>query len=213
MSAKAKSIIFDLDGTLIHSAPGILSGFEHVFKVNGIEPLIPLVSSIIGPPLIQTLKKLSGINDEKKIRKMAEQFKEYYDLEGCLLSKPYDDVDNGLKKLVENNFELYIATNKRCIPTKNILKHLGWDNLFASVYTVDQAGSAFKSKTEVIKKQIRDFTLSVDQVIYVGDRLEDMEAAQSNKLNFLGVSWGYGEFPSHVRIIKSFNQLNYLASQ
>lgn len=213
MSAKAKSIIFDLDGTLIDSAPSILTGFEHLLKVNGIEPLIPLVSSIIGTPLIQTLKKLSGINDEKKILKMAEQFKEYYDLEACLLSKPYDDVDHGLKKLVEDNFELHIATNKRCIPTKNIIKHLSWDNLFASVYTLDQAGAAFKSKSEVIKKQIGDFTLSVDQVIYVGDRLEDMEAAQSNKLNFLGVSWGYGEFPSHVRIIKSFNQLNYLASE
>lgn len=206
-------VIFDFDGTLIDSAQSILTGFEYVLKVNGIEPLVPLVSSIIGPPLLQTLKKLSGINNEKKILKMAEQFKEYYDLEACLLSKPYDDVDHGLKKLVKDNFELHIATNKRYIPTKNILKHLGWDNLFASVYTLDQAGAAFKSKSEVIKKQIGDFTLSVDQVIYVGDRLEDMEAAQSNKLNFLGVSWGYGKFPSHVKIIKSFNQLNYLVSQ
>ncbi|CAM8366528.1 hypothetical protein MCETWHM1_00816 [Candidatus Methylopumilus planktonicus] len=80
-------------------------------------------------------------------------------------------------------------------------------------YTLDQAGEAFKSKSEVIKKQIGDFALPIDQVIYVGDRLKDMEAAQSNKLNLLGVSWGYGEFPSHARIIKSFNQLNYLASQ
>ncbi len=213
MSAKAKSIIFDFDGTLIDSAPSILTGFEHVLKANGIEPLTPLVSSIIGPPLIQTLKKLSGINDEKKILKMAEQFKEYYDVEGCLLSKPYDDVDHGLKKLVEDNFELHIATNKRYIPTINIIKHLNWDNLFVSVYTLDKAGAAFKTKSDVIKKQIEDFTLSVDQVTYVGDRLEDMEAAQSNKLNFLGVSWGYGDFPSHVRLIKSFNQLNYLAFQ
>ena len=213
MSRIKRVIIFDLDGTLIDSASSILNAFSHVFNLNDLQSIKQLTPAVIGPSLIQTLKILSGINDEKKIIKMAEQFKEYYDLEACLLSKPYDDVDHGLKKLVEDNFELHIATNKRCIPTKNIIKHLSWDNLFASVYTLDQAGAAFKSKSEVIKKQIVDFTLSVDQVIYVGDRLEDMEAAQSNKLNFLGVSWGYGEFPSHVRIIKSFNQLNYLASQ
>ena len=74
MNIKASSIIFDLDGTLIDSAPSILIGFEHVLKANGIDPLTPLVPSIIGPPLAQMLKMLSGINDEKKILEKVAWF-------------------------------------------------------------------------------------------------------------------------------------------
>ncbi len=205
-------IIFDLDGTLIDSAPSILVGFDHVLKANNLEPLVQLMPSIIGPPLIQTLKMLSGVSDEKKLLQMAEQFKEYYDLEACLLSQPYHDVNNGLKKLVQANFELHIATNKRYVPTSNILKHLTWDNFFASVYTLDKNEIPFKSKSEMLSRQVKDFGLSVDRAIYVGDRAEDMEAAQDNQINFVGVSWGYGKFPHHVKTIQSFSQLyNFVA--
>lgn len=208
-----KHIIFDLDGTLIDSSSSILAGFELILQMEGLEPLIPLKSSVIGPPLIQTLRILSGIEDKKKLLQMAEQFKEYYDLEACLLAQPYHDVNDGLKKLVQANFELHIATNKRYVPTRNILKHLAWDNLFASIYTVDKNEMPFKSKSEMISRQVKDFSLSVDRAVYIGDRGEDMEAAQNNQINFVGVSWGYGEFPVHVKTIKTFNQLYNLISQ
>jgi phosphoglycolate phosphatase len=120
MPVKPKAIIFDLDGTLIDSAPSILAGFEHVLKVNGIEPLIPLTSSVIGPPLIPTLRMLSGVDNEEKLVQMAMQFKDFYDLEACLLSQPYDAVDDGLKRLAEHGLKMHIATNKRYIPTRNI---------------------------------------------------------------------------------------------
>jgi phosphoglycolate phosphatase len=210
MSIQAKSIIFDLDGTLIDSAPSILAGFEHVLKVNGIKPLIPLTSSVIGPPLIPTLRMLSGVDDEEKLVQMVEQFKDFYDREACLLSQPYDAVDYGLKRLAEQGFKMHIATNKRYIPTRNIFQHLGWDALFTSVYTLDRDGASFNSKSEMIKGQLEDFRLSANQTVYVGDRAEDMEAAQNNNLNFVGVSWGYGDFPEHVAVIQFFNQLDSL---
>jgi phosphoglycolate phosphatase len=212
MPVKPKAIIFDLDGTLIDSAPSILAGFEHVLKVNGIEPLIPLTSSVIGPPLIPTLRMLGGVHDEAMLLQMAEQFKDFYDIEACLLCQPYDAVDGGLKKLVEVGYELHIATNKRYIPTRNILKCLGWDGLFTSVYTLDKDGASFNSKSVMIENQLKDFGLSADQAVYVGDRSEDMEAAQNNQLNFVGVSWGYGEFPVSVKVIQSFDELDSLVN-
>jgi phosphoglycolate phosphatase len=212
LSKASESIIFDLDGTLVDSASSILTAFSYVLKLNNLQPLKQLASDVIGPPLMQTLTMLSGVNDEKKILQMAEQFKEYYDLEACLLSQPFEGIDEGLKKLVQANFELHIATNKRYVPTRNILKHLAWDNFFTSVYALDKNEVPFKSKSEMINRQLRDVKLSVDQAIYVGDRLEDMEAAQNNQMNFVGVSWGYGEFPDHVKTIQSFSQLyNFVA--
>ncbi len=208
-----QAIFFDLDGTLINSAPSILNAFSYVFKLNGLQPLKQLTSDVIGPPLMQTMIMLSGVNDEKKILQMAKQFKEYYDLEACLLCQSFENVDAGLKKLVNASFSLHISTNKRLIPTRKILKYLGWDNFFTSVYTLDKNEVPFKSKSEMINRQLKDFVLSVDQVIYVGDTVEDMVAAQKNQINFVGVSWGYGDFPNHVRTINSFSQLYNLISQ
>jgi phosphoglycolate phosphatase len=212
MPKKIKNIIFDLDGTLIDSAPSILSGFKHVLEINGFEPSIPLTSSLIGPPLIATLRIVSGLNDEKKLQQMAEQFKSFYDIQGCLTSQPYTTVDDGLKNLVDNGFELHIATNKRLIPTENILCHLGWDTFFYSVYTCDKAGESFQSKSDMIAHQLKDLSLSKYYSIYVGDRTEDMEAAQNNQLNFIGVSWGYGDFPKDQTVIETFDQLGFLAT-
>jgi phosphoglycolate phosphatase-like HAD superfamily hydrolase len=59
----------------------------------------------------------------------------------------------------------------------------------------------------MIKSQLRKFDLSTDQTFYVGDRIEDMEAARNNQLKFIGVSWGYGKFSEHVPIIDFFKQL------
>jgi phosphoglycolate phosphatase len=212
MPKKIKNIIFDLDGTLIDSAPSILSGFKHILEINGVEPSIPLTCSLIGPPLIATLRIVSGVNDEKKLQQMAEQFKSFYDNHGCLKSQPYAAVDDGLKNLVNAGFKLHIATNKRLIPTKTILSHLGWDILFYSVYTLDKVGISFQSKSDMIAKQLKDLVLSQDQAIYIGDRTEDMEAAQNNQLNFIGVSWGYGDFPKNVTVIETFDQLGFLAT-
>jgi phosphoglycolate phosphatase len=143
---------------------------------------------------------------------MAEQFKSFYDIHGCLKSQPYAAVDDGLKNLVNAGFKLHIATNKRLIPTKTILSHLGWDILFYSVYTLDKVGISFQSKSDMIAKQLKDLVLSQDQAIYIGDRTEDMEAAQNNQLNFIGVSWGYGDFPKNVTVIETFDQLGFLAT-
>ena len=208
-----KNIIFDLDGTLIDSASSILAAFSYVFNLNHIQPIEPLSSSLIGPPLVTTLKLLSGISDKKKLQQMTADFKTYYDLEGCILCKPYEEVSEGLKVLAKNGFGLHIATNKRYTPTRKILKHLGWNALFTSVYTLDQNGACFKSKSEMIKRQMNDLCFSADQVIYVGDKEEDMEAARNNKLKFVCVSWGYGEFPEDVIVIKCFSQLDFILSQ
>lgn len=202
-----KNIIFDLDGTLIDSAPSILAGFSHVFEVNHLELIKPLTPDVIGPPLIPTLSVLSGIHDEKKLKKLAADFKEYYDVEGCILGKPYLGVSEGLKELAKLGINLHIATNKRFLPTQKIARHLGWDKIFSSIYTLDKNEVCFKSKSSMIQGQLNDLDIPPRDTVYVGDRLEDMEAALTNQVKFIGVSWGYGDFPKTAFVIQAFDEL------
>ena len=58
-------IIFDLDGTLIDSSDSIINCFEEILKFNSIQPIIPINKNIIGPPLLETLKKINQNETEK----------------------------------------------------------------------------------------------------------------------------------------------------
>lgn len=204
------NIIFDLDGTLIDSAPSILACFSRVLEVNGIASLIPLTDSVVGPPLVSTLKILSGVEDEKKLKNMVHQFIDYYDFEACLIAKPYNEVAEGLANFLSVGCSLHIATNKRYIPTQKIIKHLGWETFFSSILSIDQFSEPFVSKSKMLGYQLNAHNLHPSKTIYVGDRMEDLQAAFENHLEFVGVSWGYGEFTSSTIVVQSFSKLKDL---
>ena len=100
MSEKSyKTVIFDLDGTLIDSSPGILESFEGAFSALNIELQRPLNSSIIGPPLFESLKLLSGLSDTSVLDKLAEHFKLYYDSEGYKKTIIYPGINTMLSDI------------------------------------------------------------------------------------------------------------------
>ena len=74
-------ILFDLDGTLIDSSPGILASFARVLEANGLAPAVPLEASLIGPPLAVTLRQVSGVRDEALLARLVDAFKADYDAE------------------------------------------------------------------------------------------------------------------------------------
>jgi phosphoglycolate phosphatase len=213
MKTAIDNIIFDLDGTLIDSAPSILAGFSFALESMGVEAQVPLEPTLIGPPLIETLSILSGLTSKTSLDKMAFAFKEYYDSTGYLQSLPYEGVERVLKSLKEDGVSLHLATNKRLTPTLKILECMSWSNLFSSIYTLDMLGRNFKTKGEMLTAQIQDIKINTKQTLYVGDRNEDRLAAQENNLGFVWANWGYDAFnatqpPSHnCPVINSVSDL------
>ena len=189
-------VIFDLDGTLIDSAPAILQSFAQVLERHDITPLHPLSSALIGPPLRPTLQKLSGITDPARLEALAADFVDVYDGHAYRATLAYDGVDAMLRALLEGGARLHIATNKRLAPTEKILHHLGWHTLFHSVYALDRASPAYPGKADMLQALLRDEGVAVEAACYVGDTPGDLDAAQACGLRFHGVEWGYGRFVS-----------------
>lgn len=213
MSLRVNCIIFDLDGTLVDSQESILEGLSYALAQHWIESKVPLSKEIVGPPLVETLQKISGFIDPTKIASMVQSFVSHYDSVGYLKSLAYDGIDTLLRELKNSGMSLYVATNKRYIPTVKILELFRWTQLFEAVYAIDSSSiGRFKSKTDTLANLLLDYGIDPNGAVYVGDRLEDFEAAELNGMNAILVGWGYGAESdlnlTSTHIVNSANELN-----
>lgn len=185
--------LFDFDGTLIDSAPGILAAYAAVLHEAGLAPSIPLNASLIGPPLSETLIRISGSSDTRLIQDLTEKFKQHYDTAGVLATYAYPGVDGMLDKLAAAGRPMHISTNKRLSVTLSMIEHLGWQRHFTSVYALDMVQPRLPGKTQLLSRQLAEQKLDPAHTCYVGDKYEDGLAAQANALIFHYAAWGYGD--------------------
>ncbi len=190
-----QAIIFDLDGTLIDSRAAILDAFGKALAEKGIAPRIALSAVRIGPPLAETLRELSGSDDEALLESLAEHFKAHYDSSGYRASEVFAGIPELLAALAESGTRCFLATNKRIAPTRLILQYLQWEPYFAEVYALDRETPRLPDKSSMLARLLAEQALDAQKCIYVGDTPEDEAAARANDLRFAAVSWGYGEFP------------------
>lgn len=187
------NIIFDLDGTLIDSAPGILSTLMYVISEHEIDCIDKLKPEIIGPPLRELLDELTGRQVEEKILDlMAKTFISHYDAKGVFETTIYAGIPEMLITLKNQKHKLYIATNKRMAPTHALTKFFSWNDYFEGIYALDFFKPALKNKASLLQQIVKTHGLILADTIYIGDRPEDHEAAIQVNIKFLRASWGYG---------------------
>ncbi len=202
MAARKRQVIFDLDGTLIDSSTSILQSFEAAFTKTGVTPQKPLTQEMIGPPLMPTLRTLSGSNDPGLLETLAAAFKAEYDTHAYQAATVFAGIESFLKRLQQHGLQMYIATNKRILPTTRIMQHLQWAHYFAGVYALDYFTPPAPSKKDMVCNIMALHGLSPEATLFVGDRIEDGLAAEGNGLDFAMVTWGYlddtqGEMAEH----------------
>jgi phosphoglycolate phosphatase len=191
---KAFDLIFDFDGTLIDSAPSILTCLGEVVDAAGLELKRPLNRSLIGPPLQETLARITGLTAPEMLLPLIESFKELYDTSGLHATHCYPGIQDVLKQLHEHGASLHLATNKRMTPTRSIIELLGWGAYFTSIYTLDMRPDHHADKTSMLKSQLQEQCIDPSRAIYIGDTRADGLAAEGNGMRFIAADWGYGDF-------------------
>ncbi len=183
------NLIFDLDGTLVDSHPGILESLNSALGDSGYSKG-PLAHVPVGPPLRKLIESTTNCCESAVIDSIVSKFKDHYDCSGFISTLIFDGVYDFLSSLYDCHFNLFIATNKRLLPTLKILDHLSISKFFKDVYAVDSFGFNYSSKALMLKDLIRNYSLE-SPIVYFGDRYDDYLAASENLITFCYPLWGY----------------------
>ena len=219
MSMKADLILFDLDGTLTDSAPGITRSVQYALTYMG-KPQYSQeeLNSFVGPPLYRQFMDFAGFTLEEAERAVAK-YRERYSTIGLYENEVYPGIPELLAYLKGAGKILGVASSKPQVFVKEILQHFQLDPWFDVVVGAELDGSRI-NKEDVVEEALRigGYQEHRGQVILVGDRRHDALGAQKCGITCIGVSYGYGgrqelEEAGADRIVDTVEELRMLAGE
>lgn len=189
---KYKNIIFDLDGTLTDSGPGIRNAVRHALFRFGIEENDTAnLNRFIGPPLYDSFVRFYNI-DAVEAHKGENYFREYYRDKGIYENSLYDGIKECLEKLCKLGRNLYIGTSKPDFMAEIVVNHFDIKKYFTGIYGA-RIEEGLYAKSDVLAKLFAENTgVLKEDSIMVGDREHDIFGAKTIGISSVGVLWGYG---------------------
>ena len=186
-----KSILFDLDGTLTDSGPGITKGVQYALKKFNIN-ISDLTSlrKFIGPPLTDSFIKYYQF-DLEKANLALQYYREYYSEIGIFENDLYYGINELLEKVKLKSINLYLATSKPTVYARKVCDYFDISKYFVDIQGSD-LNENLSNKTKIIELIIQKYKLINNETIMVGDREHDVIGANNNKIKCIGVGYGYG---------------------
>lgn len=190
--AEFQTVLFDLDGTITDSAPGITNSVKYALKKANAEiPSDAVLRKFIGPPLLDGFRDYCGF-DRKTAEQAVADYREYYRETGIFENAVYDGISALLSALNRAGKQTVLATSKPEVFAVRILEHFRLSEYFSLV-----AGATF-DETRSSKDAVIAYALercgAVDRTtaVMVGDRHHDICGAKANGLQSVGVLYGFG---------------------
>jgi phosphoglycolate phosphatase len=185
-----RSAIFDLDGTLTDSKPGILGCLVKTLQAHGIAWTGPL-DWFIGPPADDSMRRLMPDADELQRATFLHDYRLCYDATGWAENSVYPGVHALLQGLQGAGWQLFVCTSKREDFAVRILEKFSLNAYFLALYA-DTAGSLHHTKTALLRRLLEEQSLDPAFTFMIGDRNFDIEAARANGVRSIAVTYGYG---------------------
>lgn len=205
-------ILFDLDGTLTDSSPGIINSIIYALKKYSISvENTDDLRKFLGPPLHESFRDFYGFDDEKSME-AVKFYREYFSTKGLLENDVYSGITDLLEDLTKNGKKLIVATSKPQQFTDRIMEHFDLAKYFEFIAGSNMDGTCSK-KAEVIEYALGNCNVTdKSKAVMIGDRKHDIIGAKAIGIDSIGVEYGYGDYDElsaagATYIVKSVDEL------
>lgn len=209
------TLVFDLDGTLVDTAPDLVDATNHALAVIDLAPVAESelrnwISFGARRMLVEALASHSHVKPEQEIDDLLATFLAYYEANIANRSRPYKGIVEALDALKDRGARLAVCTNKREALSLRLLDALSLSNRFAAIAGRDTF-AVFKPHPDHLIGTIEMAFGNRSRAVMIGDSATDVATAKAAKIPVVAVSFGYTDVPARDlgadRVIDCHTQL------
>lgn len=201
------TIIFDLDGTLLHTLEDLYLSVNFALRKYGLpERTYEEIQSFIGNGVFVLIQRAIGNGDKKLEDEVYQTFCEYYGvhkMDHCVI---FPGIEEMLKKLKQQNYHLAIVSNKYHLGVQEMCKPLF--GKYISFMLGENEKNKKKPAPDMILEVMQHYQVTSDNVLYVGDSEVDIQTAKNAQVKVAIVNWGYRK----LEYLKQFGADMYLST-
>jgi phosphoglycolate phosphatase len=192
-------IAFDLDGTLVDTAPDLIGALNYVLDREGVPPVpLKIARNMIGAgarKLIERGLELEGRTmSPDDVSRVMKDFIDYYAAHIADASRPFEGLEAALDDLERQGFRFAVCTNKLEWLSKLLLEKLDLSRRFAAICGADTFGVA-KPDPTILRETVARAGGQLSGAIMVGDAGPDVGVARRAGIPIIGVEFGYTDVP------------------
>jgi phosphoglycolate phosphatase len=215
MTSPSPLVVFDLDGTLVDTAPDLAAALNFVLNREGLRTVsLPTARSMIGAGVRRMIER--GLEHEDHsvtpddVTRMMGDFVDYYTAHIADESRPFEGLIEALDDLSARGYRFAVCTNKLEALAKLLLDQLGLSSRFSAICGGDTFGVT-KPDPAILLQTIARAGGRPETTIMVGDAGPDIGVARRARIPVIGVEFGYTEVPiaelKPDRLVAHFREL------
>jgi phosphoglycolate phosphatase len=185
-------VVFDLDGTILDSLPGIEASVRVAFAACGQAAPTGGLREFIGPPIRTIIARAGKITDEATLDALESAFRSDYDREGWQRTICFPEAAHVLRIMHQHRHRLFVASNKPQQVSLKILEKEQIVDAFEAIVTRDSRFPLYECKEEMIATLLAERCIAAENSVMVGDTMEDAKAAAAVGIGFIYMTHGYG---------------------
>jgi phosphoglycolate phosphatase len=211
----APTIVFDLDGTLIDTAPDLVATLNIIFAREGLPQVAyDAARNMVGRGARGMIERGLAADGRTlaaaELDRLVKDFIGHYAEHIADRSRPFPGLEATLDALAADGYRLAVCTNKLERLSRRLLEALGLSNRFVAICGADTFGIQ-KPNPELLRRTIARAAGDAARTVMVGDSLTDIATARAAGVPIIGVDYGYTETPvaelGPDRVISALSEL------
>ena len=204
-----KAVLFDLDGTLLDSAPDLIATLNHLRASVGLVAMpVDDLRHFVSRGAVGLIRAGMPPCDDETLVSWREAFLEHYQQNSFVQSRPFDGVESMLEALGQRQIPWGVVTNKMEFLSVPLLKKLGWLSTLSGLACGDTVANS-RPDPGLVLAACGQIGAEPENVLMVGDDLRDVEAGLRAGCHTALALYGYADKESRAEITDDTTLINH----